>query len=55
MEEKQPFHTSCVLLDAWIRDLGWGLKFDLNISVRNYFFTSEGAVLYFQQLSIARN
>ena len=30
-------------------------KFDLNISVRNYFFTSEGAVLYFQQLSIARN
>ena len=47
----------------WIRDLSWGLEFNLNILVRNYFFlknyvTSEGAVshnvLYYQQLSIAR-
>ena len=59
---KLPSCTSCVLLDAWIRDLSWGLEFNSNILARNYLFlkyyiTSEGAVshnvLYYQQLSIA--
>ena len=44
-----------------MRDLSWGLEFNSNILVRNYFFlknyvTSEGAVshnLYYQQLYIA--
>ena len=53
----------CVLSDAWIQDLSWGIEFNSNILVRNYFFlkkysrpTSEGAnshdVFYYQQLSI---
>ena len=56
MEEKTPL-SHCVLADAWLPDLSWGLKINSNIWVRYYFFlknyvTSEGAVCY-QQLSIA--
>ena len=60
---KHPCRISCVLSDAWIWDLSWGLEFNSNILVRNYFFlkdynTLEEAVsqnvLYYQQLSIAR-
>ena len=47
--KKHPCRTSCVLSDAWFRDLSWGLEINSNILVRNYFFlknyvTSQGAV-----------
>ena len=64
MKEKNTLVTrSCVLSDAWFRDLKfltWGLEIKF---VENYFFlenysTSEGAVshnvLYYQPLPIAR-
>ena len=60
---KNTLVVSCVLSDARIWHLSWGLEFNSNIFVRNYFFlkyyaTSEGAVshyvLYYQQVFIAR-
>ena len=61
-EKKHPCCTSCVLSDAWFRDLEVSKSIS-NILVRNLFFlkkyvASEGAVshnvLYYQQLSITR-
>ena len=50
-EEKHPSRTSCVLSNAWIRELSLGLEFNSNILVRNYnlknlknYATSEVAV-----------
>ena len=37
-EKKHPCRTTCVLSDAWIWDLSWGLQFHSKFLVRNYFF-----------------
>ena len=65
MKEKNTLVAQVVCFHMpWVRDPSWGLLFNWNIIVRNYFFlkkcvTSEGAVsqnvLHYQQLSIACN
>ena len=47
--KKQSCRTSCLLSDAWNRDLCWGIEFSSHILVRNHIFlrnyvTSQGAV-----------